>query len=222
MEKRARVSEPRRVGLSLLGGAFAVVLVTLACQDSTGVQWVDSLSLQPDSLYLLPGEVREFSVVPRDQHDNPLPDRAGRVEWFISNPDIALLETTETGAAVTGVTPGATFVSVELGRGSGAGRVFVEPAELSEIRIEPSPIVVDYRSSRVIVTSVLIDAEGNEVTAEGYRVSWRTSSWRIATLVGRADVVTAVSSSVWGRTRGSATLTLVVGERAVSTSVVVR
>ena len=109
------VDTGRRLGPKVLGCALAIVVVALACQDTTGVHWVDSLSLKPDSLYLVPGESLQFGVVPLDQHDLPLPERAGRVEWNLSNPDVAVIETTETGATITGVAPGGTFVRVELG-----------------------------------------------------------------------------------------------------------
>lgn len=206
----------------VLGGALAIVLVALACQDTTGVQWVDSLILEPDSLYLVPGESLEFGVVPLDQHDTPLPDRAGRVEWSLSNPDVAVIETTETGATVTGVAPGGTFVRVELGRGSGIGSVYVEPFELLEIRIEPSPVEVNYRSERVTVRGVLIGPDGNEVPSTDFRASWRIGDIQTFIMVGGQEVITGISNSVWGRTRGTAALTLVVGDRKVTTSVIVR
>ena len=81
------------MGFRLLSGALFIVLISLACRDRTGIQWVDSLSLEPDSLYLLPGESLDFGVTPLDQHDTPLPDRAGRVEWALSNSDVATIET---------------------------------------------------------------------------------------------------------------------------------
>ena len=206
----------------VLGGALAIVLVALACQDTTGVQWVDSLILEPDSLYLVPGESLEFGVVPLDQHDTPLPDRAGRVEWSLSNPDVAVIETTETGATVTGVAPGGTFVRVELGRGSGIGSVYVEPFKLLEIRIEPSPVEVNYRSERVTVRGVLIGPDGNEVPSTDFRASWRIGDIQTFIMVGGQEVITGISNSVWGRNRGTAALTLVVGDRKVTTSVIVR
>jgi len=222
MEKGTEVAPRRRLGPRLLGAALAIVLVALACQETTGIQWVDSLTLKPDSLYLIPGESLDFSVIPLDQHDTPLPDRAGRVEWDLSNPAIAVIETTETGATVTGVAPGGTFVRVELGRGSGIGSVYVEPFELSEIRIEPSPVEVNYRSARVTVRGVLIDLEGNEVPSTGFRASWRIGDIQTFIMVGGQEVITGISNSVWGRSRGTGALTLVVGDRKVTTSVIVR
>lgn len=222
MTARVEIRAGRRWGSSALGVALLVALVMLACQETTGVQWVDSLRLEPDSIYLVPGESSSFRVVPMDQNDNPLPDRASRVEWLVSNPGVATLETTETGATVTAITPGATFVRVELGRGSGIGAVYVEPVELSEIRIEPSPVEVDYRGARVTVRGVLVDLEGNEVPATGFRASWRIGDIQVFIMVGGQEVITGISNSVFGRNRGTSSLTLVVGDRKVTTPVIVR
>jgi len=222
MEKRVEVGTGRRLGPKVLGCALAIVVVALACQDTTGVHWVDSLSLKPDSLYLVPGESLQFDVVPLDQHDLPLPERAGRVEWNLSNPDVAVIETTETGATITGVAPGGTYVRVELGRGSAIGSVYVEPFELSEIRIEPSPVEVNYRSRRVTVRGILIGPDGNEVPPTDFRASWRIGDIQTFIMVGGQEVITGISNSVWGRNRGTAALTLVVGDRKVTTSVIVR
>ena len=222
MSARVEVYLVRRWGSRAVVAALVGAIATLACQETTGVQWVDSVSLQPDSLYLVPGESGSFDVVPMDQNDNALPERASRVDWTLATEGVATLETSETGATVTAIAAGATFVRVELGRGSGLGSIYVEPFELSEIRIEPSPVVVDYRGDRVTVRAVLVGPDGEEVPATGFRASWRIGDTDIFIMVGRQEVLTGVSNSVFGRTRGSASLTLVVGDRKVTTSVTVR
>ncbi len=197
------------------------LLVLAACRDTVGPRWVDAVFLNPDSVFVVPGETGEFRSVPVDQYQEPLPDRAARTRWSIANPTVAGLEELGEVARVTGIQPGETFVRVELGRGTGTGRVYVEPQELAEIRIEPSPIDLP-RGSRVTVRPVLIGLDGEEVSSQGYRISWRTSNWRIAMMVGSQEVVTSVSISVFARQQGQATLTLQVGDRKVTTPVTVR
>jgi len=212
---------PRFMALSV-----AVALGAIACQEVTGPIWVDSLSLSPDSLYLVAGETGQFNSIPLDQRQNPLLDRAERTEWSVSNSSIATLTSEGSIGTVMGVRAGATSVRVSLGRGSGIGRVYVEPAELAEIRIEPSNIELAAGTTgfgaRVSVSPVLIGLDGNEVPATGYRISWRTSNTQIFIMVGNQEVITSVSTSVGGRSPGQATLTLQVGDRKVSTPVTVR
>ena len=212
---------------SWLMAALVVVAVgAIGCAEVTGPIWVDSLALSPDSMYLVAGETGQFSSIPLDQEQNPLLDRAERTEWSVSNSSIATLTSEGSIGTVTAVQAGATNVRVSLGRGAGTGRVFVEPAELAEIRIEPSNIELAAGTTgfgaRVAVSPVLIGLDGNEVPATGYRISWRTSNTQIFIMVGNQEVITSVSTSVGGRSPGQATLTLQVGDRKVSTTVTVR
>ena len=75
---------------------------------------------------------------------------------------------------------------------------------------------------RIPVRPILIGLDGNEVPATGYRISWRTSNPQIFLMVGRQEVVSSVSISVGGGSPGQATLTLQVGDRKVTTPVIVR
>ncbi|MDA0312790.1 MAG: Ig-like domain-containing protein, partial [Gemmatimonadetes bacterium] len=182
--------------------------------------------LLPDSLFLWALETGHFNSIPMDQRQNPLMDRAERTEWAVSNSSIATLTSEGSVGTVTGVQAGATNVRVTLGRGSGIGRVYVEPAELAEIRIEPSNIELaagmNRFEDRIPVRPILIGLDGNEVPATGYRISWRTSNPQIFLMVGRQEVVSSVSISVGGGSPGQATLTLQVGDRKVTTPVIVR
>ena len=103
MLARVEVPSARRWGSRAVVAALVGTIATLACQETTGVQWVDSVSLQPDSLYLVPGESGSFDVVPMDQNDNALPERASRVDWTLATEGVATLETSETGATVTAI-----------------------------------------------------------------------------------------------------------------------
>jgi len=71
------------------------------------------------------------------------------------------------------------------------------------------------------VRPILIGMDGQQVSTEGYRISWRTSSTQIFIMVGNQEVVTGTSISIRGRNAGSATLTLVVGDKSVSVPVIV-
>jgi hypothetical protein len=210
----------------LMAVSVGVAVGAIGCQDVAGPIWVDSLALSPDSLYLVAGETGHFNSIPMDQRQNPLMDRAERTEWAVSNSSIATLTSEGSVGTVKGVQAGATNVRVTLGRGSGIGRVYVEPAELAEIRIEPSNIELaagmNRFEDRIPVRPILIGLDGNEVPATGYRISWRTSNPQIFLMVGRQEVVSSVSISVGGGSPGQATLTLQVGDRKVTTPVIVR
>ena len=214
----------RVLGLRMIVGASVTLMVAVACQEVTGPIWVDSLQLEPDSLFLIPGETAQFTSVPLDQRDNELPERAERTEWIVSNSTIATLEPQGGVATVTAVKVGSTNVRVSLGRGTGTGRVYVEPFELREIRIDPvpggGPIELS-QTSTFGTRTTLIGMDGQQVSTEGYRISWRTSSTQIFIMVGNQEVVTGTSISIRGRNAGSATLTLVVGDKSVSVPVIV-
>jgi hypothetical protein len=218
----------RVLGLRMIVGASVTLMVAVACQEVTGPIWVDSLQLEPDSLFLIPGEMAQFTSVPLDQRDNELPERAERTEWIVSNSTIATIEPQGGVATVTAVKIGSTNVRVSLGRGTGTGRVYVEPFELREIRIDPvpggGPIELSQTSTwgrRTTVRPILIGMDGQQVSTEGYRISWRTSNTQIFIMVGNQEVVTGTSISIRGRNTGSATLTLVVGDKSVSVPVIV-
>jgi Big-like domain-containing protein len=216
------LSRPR-----LFVGALVAVAAVASCQEVTGPIWVDSLQLEPDSLFLVPGETGQFTSVPLDQRDNPLTERSERTDWSVSNGSVASIVPAGGVAEVTAVKAGTTTVRVSLGRGTGTGRVYVEPQELSDVRIDPGnngPIELGQTSgfgNRTTVRPILIGLDGQEVSPDGYRISWRTSNTDIFIMVGRQEVVTSTSISISGRSSGSATLTLAVGDRSVSVPIIV-
>ena len=224
MKTRMKKISRTRLTVAAIVGLAAVA----ACQEVTGPIWVDSLQLEPDSLFLVPGETGQFTSVPLDQRRNPLPERAERTDWQINNASIATITAAGGSASVTAVRTGGTFVRVALGRGTGTGRVYVEPQELSEIRVLPGnngPIELGTNSAfgnRTTVSPVLIGLDGQEVSTDGYRISWRTSNPQIFFMVGNQEVITTTNISIAGRNVGSATLTLAVGDRSVSVPIIVR
>ena len=69
---------------------------------------------------------------------------------------------------------------------------------------------------------MLIGPDGNQVPATGFRASWRIGDIQVFIMVGGQEVITGISNSVFGRNRGTSSLTLVVGDRKVTTPVIVR
>ena len=150
--------------------ALLLVAATAAC-DSFDPEWVEDLDLTPDSVHIGVGETAVFTAVPFSQDGNQLPDRAGRVEFSFSNGSVATFQQGEGQLTATATGLGAANFVARLGRGVKQGRVFVQPAGLASIAIEPASLDLP-RGSRPDVGAVLRDADGNVLNPQGFRISW--------------------------------------------------
>jgi hypothetical protein len=201
-------------GTLVLGGALAIG----GCGgDGTGPEYVAKVVLEPDSAHVEPGESVSFQAVPLGPRDQRYPERAERVKWTLLTPDVAELEVTGSGATISAQEVGTARFEATLGRGSGIGRVFVNPPGLASIEIQPSQIVLR-RFTGVQARAILRGEDGQVLPPEGFRISWESSNPDILYIVPNTAVTPFAAVS--GRQPGSATLRLVVGP--LTTAITVR
>lgn len=201
-------------GILVLGGAIAIG----GCgADSTGPEYVAKVVLEPDSAHVEPGEAVAFRAIPLGPRDQRYPERAERVQWTLLNPDVAEMEVTGSGVTLTAREVGTARFEASLGRGSGIGRVFVNPPGLASIEIQPSQIVLR-RFTGVQARAILRGEDGQVLSPEGFRISWESSNLDILYIVPNTAVTPFATIS--GRQPGSATLRLVVGP--MTTAITVR
>jgi hypothetical protein len=197
--------------------ALAAVALLGGC-ESFEPEWVDSLDVQPDSVHISAGETAVFTAVPLSARGTELADRANRVEWTLSAPgNVASLDADAGEGRVTANGLGQGVLVARLGRGLQQAPVFVQPPGLAQIRIVPDRIEIQ-RGQRPRVTAVLLDAQGNEMSPEGFRISWKFVDENIG-FVGNPFGPVA---DLLGRGIGTTQIRLIVGSTSVSAPFIVR
>jgi len=205
---RARVRAPAAIMLSL--GA-------LACADSFTPEFVDSISLNPDSTHISAGQTAVFKGEPLSERGVVLADRAGRIEWQINDSDVATIETTGDELMVTAVSLGEARVTGRLGRGQARADVYVQPPGLARIEITPSSVEVS-RGERPRVEAILYDAQGQEMSPDGFRISWEIVDPRI----GFVGTPSGPRSDLLARRVGTTEVKLIVGHLSTRVPFIVR
>ncbi len=203
---------------------LAVVLLALAgsvgagCSDQVRPLFVDSISIEPDSVFLRPGERAVFRATPRDSRSGELPDRAPFTRWRAIQPRFATVSDT-VGASVTveGGEIGTTALEVELGRGRAMGFVHTTPPGEISVEIVPEEVdLVDGVGQRL--EAILTSPSGDTVSPDGYRISWRVAPDSVLLLFSQGGPV----ASVFGLRPGPARVTVIVSDFRRTREFVVR
>lgn len=207
------------------GCLVASVSATSGCDDSTGPRYVDLVRLLPDSAHVPVGESFEFRIAVFDQRGDSLPDRVSMVELVNRNPEFVEAMIDAGRLHVNGLQPGVARIEMRLGFGTGTADIFVPPARVDRIEIDPSPILID-NGGGVDVHARLFDSDGNELPTLGHRISWVVPG-HPATVGVRFTPSGSVSSLRAETFPTSAlpqqrTLILVVDDREISTDVTIR
>jgi len=215
----------RRRSVAVWVALLAPVLVgsswLAGCSDTGGPRWVQTIDIGPDSIHLEPGESGVFKVVKvLDQHGDELSEEwIPRVKWTILSPSILSVEKSGDSLVVTALDRGTGGVRAELGRGRHEAAVYVHPAGLDRIEIEPSPVTVSLLSGEARAYAHLYDSSGAEMEAGGFRLSWNTTDTTVAYIPNRLNSYT--SARIRGRRIGQTKLRLYVSGRNVATDVFV-
>lgn len=151
---------------------------------------VASVTIQPATLSLAPGESGALTAAPRDASGNALAGRT--ITWSTSNAGVATVS--ETGV-VTGVAAGTATITAASEGQTGTAQVTVQAA-VASVLVQPAAVSLSPGQTAPL-TAIPQDAGGNPLP--GRPVTWSTSNPGAATVSG-AGVVTAVAA-------GSATIT---------------
>lgn len=105
----------------VIAGSALLALVGIACGiELTEPRYVYTIEFVPDTVDFYVGDSMTLQVNVSDQVSESLQERAGRVETFSQDPNIARVEPAGVGrVTVSGVSPGRTFVVARLGFGVG-------------------------------------------------------------------------------------------------------
>lgn len=211
---------PEGAGASTSGASVAralsaaMLLAAGGCVDSTGPRWVDVLRADPDSAHLLPGGTAAFDVRAFDQlGDEMAAEWVPRVHWRVGfNTADAVIATLGSGVSVTVGSPGTAIVQGELGRGRVQVPVYVRPPELDHVEIRPNPRRLSTAEgfSHRDVFVYLYDVSGEELPADGYRISWTTTDTMVARV--SAGARSPRHKGVRGLRRGSTRLKVIVND----------
>lgn len=202
------------------GLVLLLAIAGTACDKFEPV-YVDDLLLVPDSAHVSPGQTVSFTATALSKNGLELPDRTGRVKWTLPNGNVATADTATGTISVTALQLGVATFTGRLGRGTVQGRVFVQPPGLAriEIRADGTPItsLVGPAGSRPRLTAHLFDASGNEMSPEGFRISWATGNASFV-FVGQSS---GVISDMFLRRTGSTQVRLIVGGMATTINVTI-
>lgn len=202
-----------------MGRILAALLILVGCVDTTQPPFVADVRVTPDSIHLSPGETAKFTATPIGSNGEPLPERASRAAWMVTDTSVAALRGVDTGPSVT-VTArrlGTGRIVVTLGRGMGEAPVFVQPPGLTAIAIDP-PEAVASLQSRPRFNAVLLDEVGAELAPEGFRISWSVEDEDIALPTNS----TGPALEVFARGSGETRIRLVVGDLTTTARLVVQ
>ena len=190
-------------------------IVSGAC-ESFQPEWVETLTLSPDSLHISVGETATFEAIPLSERGAELLDRAERVDWSLNSP-IASLKANGGTSSITANALGAAQVTARLGRGLVRGNVYVQPPGLDRIAIVPDRVEIN-RGERPRVESRLFDAQGNELDPDGFRISWKF----VDAAIGFVGTPTGAGTDLLGRRTGATQLRLIVGDLSTAIPFIVR
>jgi len=190
-------------------------IVSGAC-ESFQPEWVETLTLSPDSLHISVGETATFEAIPLSERGAELLDRAERVDWSLNSP-IASLQANGGTSSITANALGAAQVTARLGRGLVRGNVYVQPPGLDRIAIVPDRVEIN-RGERPRVESRLFDAQGNELDPDGFRISWKF----VDAAIGFVGTPTGAGTDLLGRRTGATQLRLIVGDLSTAIPFIVR
>lgn len=210
------MSGPRRVARRT--ALCAIVPLALACTDSTQPSYVDSVRLSPEYAGVGVGETMTLEAIPLGQNDEPLSDRAERVEFRAVNPSVVSVEPLGDGRVqVTGLKLGSTIIQASLGRGKGTAEMFVQPPGLDRVRIEPGSSTIG-RPGNERFYAILLDADGNQIGGEGFTYKWSMPHQDVASYI--YDYTNPFA--VFARGPGNVTITLRVGSKTSTATLTVQ
>ena len=144
------------------------------------------------------------------------------MRWSVIYPSLATLGgTLGSSTSVAGVSVGTTSIRASLGRGTRTALVYIEPAGVARVAIEPNPIEVTVGTG-VAVRARIYDADGVLMSTAPFRISWDIGSQDIARMGTGRGVQPGPSTGVTGRIQGQTTVFLQVGDRKLAAPVIVR
>lgn len=206
----------KRQGICMGAALAATTALLAACTGGTGPENVAALDLVQDSLHLGVGSKGELELRILGPRGESLDDRLSRVEWQSNDMQVATVQRTATGAEVTAIGLGSAVVRARLADLSVPMTVYVQPAGLASIAIDP-PSFDLVGSETETARAVLLDATGGELSPEGFRISWKIGNARVASI--RSASNTEPEIVVGAVFRGDTELTLVVGDRTAVAAV---
>lgn len=169
--------------LPLILALFAPL--SAACGDPAEPQLVDRISLEPDSVFVSPGEIATFSAMPISERGDRLEDRASRVQWTITSPNLSGESAEGSTFSATAESVGTGFIFATLGDASQEAKVFVQPPGLAQVEIVTAGAIVDgahtirpegFGDNQRVFEGRLFDAAGIEMAPAGFRISWSSSN----------------------------------------------
>ncbi len=201
----------KRYGARMAGLLVAVGAALLgACSGGTGPEKVAALDIVQDSLHLGVGSSGPLELRILGPGGESLDDRLSRVEWESDDTQVTTVERTATGAEVTATGVGSAVVRAHLADLSVPVPVYVHPAGLASIAIDP-PSFDLVGSQTAVARAVLRDDVGDELSPEGFRISWKIGNARVASIRSATNTEPEVVLGVVFQ--GDTELTLIVGDR---------
>lgn len=189
--------------MSLLKSLCLVAgLTTLtACIDDQSPSVVGEITLHPDTADLAVGETSVHRISVLDQRGDPMPaEWPPRVEWTLADPSRADLEVDGDELRVTAKVKGSVLVEGQLGNVERRFRLWAHPLGLTEIAVEPDPVVLGAggRARRLAIR--LYDADGQEMNPLDFRLSYQVEDTTLA-VVTSLPAVRAPREDRTGTTR---------------------
>ncbi len=198
--------------------ALLTAIAVAACGDTVRPRFVATLTLRPDSVFLRPGEEAVFTARARDSRTNLLPDRPPFTEWWTADSTLLTLsDTLGASISVEGRVPGTAELQAQLGLATASALVHVTPP--GELAIEIVPTDPEFEvGSEVELNAILTRPNGDTISGEGYRISWRVDADGAATLSASDGTM----ARLLGVSRGSGTATVIVSDLRESSTFTVR
>lgn len=137
---------------------------TVTVNVSPGIIPIASISFNPASDTLIPGDPKQYNPLVKDTQGNTVTSFVGRnVLWQTSNQPVASVSQQSGGAVVTANLPGTATITLTIDNVT-SNNLVISVVQVATIQVSPSPVILTAASRTQQLSVVLKDASGNTLT----------------------------------------------------------
>ena len=171
--------------LCRLAPAVVLLLVVVACSDSSGPKSKNQVAVTAELDTLLIGESQPLAVTVRDAGGNVI--ETGEITWTVDKPSVASV----VGDVLVAKSAGTVKVTANIGQSTGSATLVILPLSAATVTVAPATATLGV-GQVLQLTAALSDIRGMPLT--GRAISWSSSAPSVATVNASTGLATMVSA----------------------------